>query len=75
MTKLCYLTYFDRHRMELRKSSILKITAMNLISWRHELFYLKLKSPRDITQKVRNLLIPLFLETPCTYLDPSANPH
>jgi hypothetical protein len=39
---------------------------MSSILWKLELFFWELKGTRAIQQNVRHLLIPLFLETPCT---------
>ena len=53
--------------MEQRNYFVLKITTIKSIVWTQELFALELKGTRAITQKVMNLLITLFLETPCSF--------
>ena len=56
-------TYLE-HRFELRKSIILKITAVDWILYPHKLFSLNLNGTRAITQKLMNLLITLLKRRP-----------
>ena len=52
------------HLMELRKSIVLKITAMNYILWKH-IFFWDLSRTVARTQNRRNRLCTIYSETSC----------
>ena len=51
---------------ELKKSIVLQITALILMLRKHDLFFWELKNIRAILQNVRDTLITIFSEAPCT---------